>query len=68
MLGQDAKISKLEIFVNGVRLCTNDSSQLGFGECLWKPSPGKYRLQTVATDEDGAIGKSEEIEVVIESP
>ena len=67
-VGQDAKISKLEIFVNGVRLCTNDSPQLGFGECLWKPSPGKYRLQTVATDEDGAIGKSEEIEVVIESP
>jgi hypothetical protein len=67
-VGHDAKISKLEIFVNGVRLCTNDSPQLGFGECLWKPSPGKYRLQTVATDEDGAIGKSEEIEVVIESP
>ena len=54
--------------MNGVRLCTTDSPQLGFGECLWKPSPGKYRLQTVATDEDGAIGKSEEIEVVIESP
>jgi len=67
-VGHDATISKLEIFVNGVRLCTDDSPQLGYGECIWRPSPGKYRLQTVATDEDGAVGKSDEIEVVIESP
>ena len=67
-VGHDAKISKLEIFANGLRLCTEDSPQLGYGECLWKPSPGKYRLQTVATDEDGAVGKSDEMEVVIESP
>jgi hypothetical protein len=67
-VGHDAKISKLEIFANGLRLCTDDSPQLGYGECLWKPSPGKYRLQTVATDEDGAVGKSDEMEVVIESP
>jgi hypothetical protein len=67
-IGHNAKISKLEIFVNGLRLCTDDSAQLGYGECTWRPSPGKYRLQTVATDEDGAVGKSDEIEVVIESP
>lgn len=67
-VGHDAKISKLEIFVNGLRLCTVDSPQLGYGECTWRPSPGKYRLQTVATDEDGAVGKSDEIEVVIERP
>ena len=67
-VGHDAKISKLEVFVNGVRLCTDDSTQTGYGECIWKPSPGKYRLQTVATDEDGAVGKSDEIEVVIERP
>lgn len=67
-VGHDAKISKLEIFVNGLRLCTDDSPQHGWGECTWRPSPGKYRLQTVATDEDGAVGKSDEIEVIIESP
>lgn len=67
-VGHDAKILKLEIFVNGLRLCTDDSPQLGYGECKWRPSPGKYRLQTVATDEDGAVGKSDEIEIVIESP
>ena len=66
-VGHDAKISKLEVFVNGRRLCTDDSPQLGYGECIWNPSPGKYRLQTVATDEDGAVGKSDEIEVVIEN-
>jgi hypothetical protein len=67
-VGYDVKISKLEIFLNGIRLCTDDSPQPGYGECIWRPSPGKYRLQTVATDEDGAVGKSDEIEVVIESP
>jgi hypothetical protein len=68
-VGHDAKISKLEIFANGSRVCIEDSPVLGFGgECIWKPSPGKYRLQTVATDEDGAVGKSDEIEIVIERP
>jgi hypothetical protein len=68
-VGHDAKISKLEIFANGVRVCVDDSPVFGFGgECIWKPSPGKYRLQTVATDEDGAVGKSDEIEIVIERP
>ncbi|HTG94988.1 MAG TPA: hypothetical protein VL866_20490 [Pyrinomonadaceae bacterium] len=68
-VGNDAKISKLEIFANGFRVCIDDSPVLGFGgECIWKPSPGKYKLQTVATDEDGAVGKSDEIEIVIERP
>ena len=65
----DAKIVKLEVFVSGVRICMDDSAELGYGaECLWKPSPGKYKLQIVATDEDGAVGKSDEIEVLIERP
>ena len=68
-IGHDAKITKLEIFANGERICTEDSPTLGFGEeCAWTPSPGKYKLQTVATDEDGAVGKSKVIEVIIERP
>ena len=37
-------------------------------ECVWRPAPGKYKLQAVATDVDGMVGKSEVIEVVIERP
>ena len=67
-VGQNAAISKLEIFANGSRVCINDSPVLGYGDCIWKPAPGKYRLQAVATDEDGGVGKSDEIAVVIERP
>ena len=64
-----AKIAKLEVLVNGERICAQDSPTHGFGgQCIWKPSPGKYKLQTLATDEDGALGKSEVIEVIIERP
>jgi hypothetical protein len=68
-IGLEGKIAKLEVFANGERICTDDSPMSGFGgECVWKPSPGKHKLQTVATDEDGAVGKSAVIEVVIERP
>ena len=64
-----AKIAKLEVLVNGERICTQDSPTHGFGgQCFWKPTPGKYKLQTLATDQDGAVGKSEVIEVMIERP
>ena len=66
---QEAKIAKLEVFANGERVCAENSPAAGFGErCFWKPTPGKYKLQTVATDEDGAVGKSEVIEVIIDRP
>lgn len=66
----DARIIKIEIFANGLPICTDDSpSALGLAaDCLWKPSPGKYRLQAAATDADGAVGKSDLIEVIIEKP
>lgn len=69
-MGNDAEINKIEIFANGALVCTDDSpTPFGFsGECVWKPSPGKYRLQVVATDSDGAVGKSEVFEVTIERP
>jgi hypothetical protein len=51
-VGHDSKIAKLEVFASGVRICMEDSPQLGYGvECVWKPSPGKYKLQTVATED-----------------
>ena len=65
-----AKIAKIEFFVNGVLVCTDKqpmdpSSDF---ECVWRPAPGKYKLQAVATDVDGMVGKSEVIEVMIERP
>ncbi|HEU4507715.1 MAG TPA: hypothetical protein VFR78_05720 [Pyrinomonadaceae bacterium] len=68
-LALDGKIAKLEVFVDGEPICTEDSPTFGLGQqCVWKASPGMHKLQTVATDEDGAVGKSEVIEVVIERP
>jgi uncharacterized protein DUF11 len=68
-LALEGKIAKLEVFANGERICTDESPMAGFGgECIWKPSPGKHKLQTIATDEDGAVGKSAIIEVIIERP
>jgi hypothetical protein len=68
-LALGGKIAKLEVLANGERICTEDSPMGGLGrECVWKPSPGKHKLQTVATDEDGAVGKSAVIEVIIERP
>lgn len=66
----DPDITKVEIFVDGRLVCTNDQpTQIGFGSnSVWKPSPGKYRLQAVVTDRDGVVGKSEVIEVIIERP
>ena len=68
-LALDGKIAKLEVFANGERICTEDSPMADFGgECVWKASPGKHKLQTVATDEDGAVGKSAVIDVIIARP
>lgn len=68
-LALGGKIAKLEVFANGERICTEDSPMAGLGgQCVWKPSPGKHKLQTVATDDDGAVGKSAVIEVIIERP
>jgi hypothetical protein len=66
----DSKITKIEIFANGLPICIDDSpTPFGYaGECTWKPSPGKYRLQAVATNADGAVGKSDQIVVTIERP
>lgn len=66
----DPDIIKVEIFVDGRLVCTNDQpTQIGYGSnCVWRPSPGKHRLQAVVTDRDGAVGKSEVIEVMIERP
>jgi uncharacterized protein DUF11 len=65
-----AEVAKVEIFVDGRLVCTDTEPgkpNSGF-ECVWKPAPGRYKLQAVATDVDGAVGKSEVIEVVIERP
>lgn len=66
----EATIVKTQIFVDGVLLCTTDEAARPWHEfnCVWRPSPGKYKLHAVATDEDGAVGKSEVIEVIIERP
>jgi Domain of unknown function DUF11/Bacterial Ig domain len=64
-----AEIKKVEIFANGELLCADDSPAFGVsGECVWRPPPGKYKLQAVVTDADGAVGKSALIEVIIERP
>ena len=68
-LALGGKIAKLEVFANGERICSEDSPMAGLGgRCVWKPSPGKHKLQTVATDQDGAVGKSAVIEVIIDRP
>jgi hypothetical protein len=64
-----AEVKKVEIFANGELLCSHDASVFGVGgECVWRPRPGKYKLQAVAIDADGGVGKSPLIEVIIESP
>jgi len=64
-----ADVKKVEVFANGELLCSDDSPIFGTGgECLWRPSPGKYKLQAVTTDADGAVGASALIEVIIERP
>jgi hypothetical protein len=66
----EADIVKTEIFVDNVLVCTIDETNRYWHEynCVWRPSPGKYKLHAVTRDEDGAVGKSEVIEVVIERP
>ena len=63
-----ANVKKVEIFANGELLCADESPVFGVGEeCHWRPRPGKYKLQAVATDADGAVGKSALIEVIIDT-
>ena len=66
----EADIVKTQIFVDGVLVCTTDEATRFWYEfnCVWRPSPGKYKLHAIATDVDGMAGKSEVIEVVIERP
>ncbi len=64
-----APVKKIEIFVNGALICTdNYPGSANDGDCVWRPAPGKYKLQAVATDEDGGVGKSTLIDVTIEQP
>ena len=65
-----AEIGKVEIFIDGKVVCTdNQPEHPGLRtDCVWRPAPGRYKLHVVATDVDGAVGKSEVIEVVIERP
>jgi len=66
----EAEIVKTEIFVDNALVCTIDEANRYWHDynCVWRPSPGKYKLHAITTDEDGAVGKSEVIEVVIEKP
>jgi hypothetical protein len=65
-----APIARIDIFVDGVLVCADKQPMTPNSdfECVWRPAPGKYKLQAVATDVDGMVGKSEVIEVVIERP
>jgi len=64
-----APVKKIEMFANGVLICTdNYPGSANTGDCVWRPAPGKYKLQAVATDEDGGVGKSALIDVTIELP
>ena len=60
----------MEFFVDGDLVCTDNEpgTRSSYSECVWRPSPGRYKLHAVATDVDGRKGKSEVIEVVIERP
>lgn len=66
----DADIVKAQVFVDGVLVCTIDETTRVWHEfnCVWRPSPGTYKLHAIATDVDGMVAKSEVIEVVIERP
>ena len=66
----EAQVTKLEVLANGVSICTDNAPDSGAAEkCVWRPpSPGKYKLQVIATDVDGAVGKSDPIEITIDRP
>lgn len=66
-----AKVVKLEVFKDGILFCSEDvdDSIFAHAECEWRNiQPGQYKLQVVATDEDGAVGKSKVITVTITRP
>jgi hypothetical protein len=66
---EHADIAKIEFLVNGKSILTLSESDTDSMSCLWTNiSPGLYKLQAVATDTDGAIGRSRVIEVKIERP
>ena len=65
----EGHVTKLEVLANGVPVCRDDAPEFDSAEaCEWKPAPGKYKLQVIATDADGAVGKSEPIQITIERP
>jgi hypothetical protein len=61
-------INRIILWVFVVSACSLTAVAQVADQCVWKPTPGEYKLQTLATDEDGAVGKSEVIEVIIERP
>jgi Domain of unknown function DUF11/Bacterial Ig domain len=65
-----APVTKLEVLANGVSICIDNAPDSGVAErCVWTPpAPGKYKLQVIATNVDGAVGKSAPIEITIERP
>ena len=64
-----AEITKIEVQANGTTVCTDTAPVFGGAEaCVWRPAPGKYKLQVIATDADGAVGKSDPFEITIERP
>jgi hypothetical protein len=65
----EGRVTKLEVLANGTPICADNAPQHGAAEkCLWIPAPGKYKLQVIANDADGAVGKSDPIEITIERP
>jgi hypothetical protein len=72
-VSSEAALSKMEYFVDGNLICTKGEQEGGFFDsskgCIWKiPSSGQYKLQAVATDEDGMVGRSRVVEVTIQKP
>lgn len=68
-----APLSKMEYFVDGILICTKGEQRGGFFDsskgCIWKvPSSGQYKVQAVATNEDGMVGRSRVVEVTIQKP
>ncbi len=69
----EAGLSKMEYFVDGNLICTKGEQKGGFFDsskgCIWKiPSSGQYKLQAVATNEDGMVGRSRVVDVTIQKP
>jgi hypothetical protein len=63
-----ANVVKLEVFKDGKLFCSQavNNNIFASAKCQWNGiRPGRYQFQAVATDEDGAVGKSPVITVTI---